>query len=104
MLRLGLIGAGRIGRIHGSNVQAQAGARLAAVTDADARETGAEAASVDAILGSAEIDAILICTPTDTHADLVERGARRSSGRSRSTSPRIASGRCSTSCRTRASP
>ena len=83
MLRFGLIGAGRIGRIHGSNVQIQAGARLAAVTDADASAaqafahgTGAEATSVDAILGSAEIDAILICTPTDTHADLIERGAK----------------------------
>jgi myo-inositol 2-dehydrogenase/D-chiro-inositol 1-dehydrogenase len=83
MLSFGLIGTGRIGRIHGGNVQVQAGARLAAVADADAgaakafaHGTSAEATSVDAILASAEINAILICTPTDTHADLIERGAK----------------------------
>jgi myo-inositol 2-dehydrogenase/D-chiro-inositol 1-dehydrogenase len=83
MLRFGLIGAGRIGRIHGANAATQPGARLAAVTDADpkaaaalAGETGAEATSVEAILGSSDIDAVLICSPTDTHADLIEKAAR----------------------------
>ena len=40
------------------------------------RETGAKPASVDEILGSKEVDAVAICSPTDTHADLIERSAR----------------------------
>ena len=36
MLRIGLLGAGRIGRVHGGNIAAHERARLAAVADADA--------------------------------------------------------------------
>ena len=35
-MRIGLLGAGRIGRIHGGNVAAHPRATLAAVADADA--------------------------------------------------------------------
>ena len=83
MTTFGLIGAGRIGRIHGGNIRALPGATLAAVTDFDAQaaqafaaETGAEASSAEAILASRDIDAVLICSPTDTHADLIERAAK----------------------------
>jgi myo-inositol 2-dehydrogenase/D-chiro-inositol 1-dehydrogenase len=82
MLRIGLLGAGRIGQIHGRNVAASAEARLVAIADADpraaaslAKATGAAEQDADAILKSAEIDAVVICTPTDTHADLIERAA-----------------------------
>ena len=82
-LRVGLLGAGRIGRIHGGNIAAHQRARLAAVVDASpeaagnlAEATGAGVASVDEIIGAPEIDAVVICTPTDTHADLIERAAR----------------------------
>ncbi len=78
-MRFGLLGAGRIGRIHGLNVAARADAALVAVADASneaasalAAVTGAHVAGIDAILADASIDAILICTPTDTHADLIE--------------------------------
>jgi myo-inositol 2-dehydrogenase/D-chiro-inositol 1-dehydrogenase len=78
-MRFGLLGAGRIGRIHGLNVAARADCVLAAVADASteaaaslALAAGAEIANADAILADAAIDAILICTPTDTHADLIE--------------------------------
>lgn len=82
-MRIGLLGAGRIGRIHGGNIAAHPRARLAAVADADAgaaqrlaSANGATVSSVDAIIASPEIDAVVICTPTDTHADLIERAAR----------------------------
>jgi myo-inositol 2-dehydrogenase / D-chiro-inositol 1-dehydrogenase len=82
-LRIGVLGAGRIGRIHGGNIALHPRARLAAVADASreaasslAEATGAEVAEVDAVIDAADIDALVICTPTDTHADLVERGAR----------------------------
>src|SRR5204862_6822055 len=32
--------------------------------------------SVDSIIEAPDIDAVVICTPTDTHADLIERAAR----------------------------
>jgi myo-inositol 2-dehydrogenase/D-chiro-inositol 1-dehydrogenase len=82
-LRIGLLGAGRIGRIHGGNVAAHPRARLAAVADASpeaahalAAATGAEVADAHAIVAAPDINAIVICTPTDTHADFIERGAR----------------------------
>jgi myo-inositol 2-dehydrogenase/D-chiro-inositol 1-dehydrogenase len=82
-MRIGLLGAGRIGRIHGSNVAAHPRAALAAVADADAAAAqrlaaahGASISSVDAILAAPDIDAIVICTPTDTHAELIERAVR----------------------------
>ncbi|MDJ1159065.1 inositol 2-dehydrogenase [Chelatococcus sp. SYSU_G07232] len=79
-MRIGLLGAGRIGRIHGGNVAAHARARLVAVADASAEAagslaaaTGARVDTVEAILAAADIDAVIVSTPTDTHADLIER-------------------------------
>src|SRR5256714_1851463 len=78
-MRIGLLGAGRIGRIHGGNVAAHPRATLAAVADVDAAAAerlamahGAAVSSVDAIIASRDIDAVVICTPTHTHADLIE--------------------------------
>ena len=83
MLNIGLLGAGRIGRIHGTNAASHPRARLVAVADAMpaaaealAADTGARVASIDAIIADKGIDAVLICTPTDMHADLIEAGAR----------------------------
>jgi myo-inositol 2-dehydrogenase/D-chiro-inositol 1-dehydrogenase len=82
-MRFGIIGAGRIGKIHGGNVAARPDSQVAYVADADpdaaaalAKATGAKVAAVDAILGSKDVDAVAICSPTDTHADLIERAAR----------------------------
>ncbi len=83
MLRFGLIGAGRIGKIHGGNIAANPGARLSLIADADAAAatalataTGAKPASVADILAAADIDAVVICSPTDTHAGLIEQAAK----------------------------
>src|ERR1041385_9489633 len=82
-MRIGLLDAGRIGRVHGGNAAAHARATLAAVADADAAAAqrlaaanGATISSVDAIIASRDIEAVVICTPTDTHADLIERAVR----------------------------
>lgn len=83
MHRLGLIGAGRIGTIHGLNAAANPASRLVALTDPDAvvaeklaGQIGASVRSVEDIVDADDIDAVLICSPTDTHADLIERCAR----------------------------
>ena len=83
MVRFGLLGAGRIGKLHGGNIAASPDARLVAVADVDenaaknlAAATGAAAASADEIIADRDIDAILIATSTDTHADFIEKGAR----------------------------
>jgi len=82
MLKFGLIGAGRIGRIHGDNVVARRDAQLVAVTDASpevasvyAREVDAQAMDIQELLDRSDIEAVLICSPTDTHADYIERAA-----------------------------
>jgi myo-inositol 2-dehydrogenase/D-chiro-inositol 1-dehydrogenase len=82
-VRFGLLGAGRIGKVHAKAVTANPKAKLVAVADAMADaanalagQYGAEVRDIDAIEAATDIDAVIICTPTDTHADLIERFAR----------------------------
>lgn len=79
MLRVALIGAGRIGRVHARNIALNPKSRLAAVSDvaeaagaALAGFYGAAARSTEEILADSAIDAVLIASSTDTHADLIE--------------------------------
>ena len=83
MLSIGLLGAGRIGTLHGRNIAGHPGARLVAIADAVpapaealGRELGVPVRSVEAILADRSIAAIVICSSTDSHADLIEAGAR----------------------------
>ncbi|NPV06521.1 MAG: inositol 2-dehydrogenase [Anaerolineae bacterium] len=85
-LKLGLIGAGRIGRVHAHTLaRAVPGVGLAAIADVRleaaqelARQYDVPVAVQDhlAILADPEIDAVVICTSTDTHADLIVEAAR----------------------------
>jgi myo-inositol 2-dehydrogenase/D-chiro-inositol 1-dehydrogenase len=86
LLQIGLIGAGRIAQAHAATVAYRiSNAQLAAVTDpiASAAEKIAAkfriptiAPNYQAILDNPAIDAILICTPTDTHAEIMKAAAR----------------------------
>lgn len=78
-VRFGLLGAGRIGKVHAKAVTGDSNARLVAVADAMAPAAqaiadhyGCDVRSIDAIRDATDIDAVVICTPTDTHADLIE--------------------------------
>jgi len=68
-----LIGAGRMGQVHGRNAARHPGLRLRAIVDPRpaasgiAEELGAEIAALDAVLADRSIAAVLICSTTDLH-------------------------------------
>ena len=83
MTRIGVLGSGRIGQVHATTIHRLREARLVAVSDANedaaralADQTGAEVRETEAIIQAGDIDAVVICTPTDTHADLIEDATR----------------------------
>ncbi len=80
MLRIAVLGCGRIGQMHAANVARHPRATLATVYDihqpsADrvAQDQGVKAATTaEEIFASDQIDAVLIATATPTHADYIE--------------------------------
>jgi myo-inositol 2-dehydrogenase/D-chiro-inositol 1-dehydrogenase len=81
--RFCLVGAGRIGQIHARNIAAHEGAQLAGVADVNAaaaeklaQSVGSRVVDVHAALLDRSVDAVLIASSTDTHADLVIAAAR----------------------------
>ena len=79
---MGILGVGRIGKLHAENVIGMPGVRLKAVADPflepeEWKSRGIEAA-VDPglVIDDPGIEAVLICSSTPTHADLMERSAR----------------------------
>ena len=85
-LRVGLIGAGRIGRLHAQSLASRvAGAELAVICDASPEQarTVAEVVRADnwtsdtaAVLGDPRISAVVIASPTPTHVPLIIAAAR----------------------------
>lgn len=83
MIRFGVLGAGRIGKVHAATIAANPKAKLAYVADAFpaaaeqlAQQTGARVASVEEIIAASDVDAVLIATPTPSHADLIEAASK----------------------------
>jgi myo-inositol 2-dehydrogenase / D-chiro-inositol 1-dehydrogenase len=79
-INFALLGAGRIGKVHAQAINIDRDAALVAVADAvpEAAQTLAETygclvRSIDEIAADTNIDAIIIATPTNTHADLIEK-------------------------------
>lgn len=85
MVGIAVLGAGRIGKIHAANVAASKFATLVVVADpfADAAasladELGAQAMTdCEAAIDRADVDAIVIGTPTHTHINLMLRAVRQ---------------------------
>ncbi len=82
MIRIGILGCGRIGQVHARTLRGMDTAQIVAVSDffPDAAETlaktcGAETRSTEAILTSDDIDAVVVGTPTDTHFDIIKTAA-----------------------------
>src|SRR5580700_4979267 len=83
MINFCQFGAGRIGAIHAGNIARHPGARLRSIVDTDPRAAERLGAIYGAtVRGTAEaladplIDAVIVASSTDTHADLVEAAAR----------------------------
>lgn len=83
MFTFALLGCGRIGQIHGGNVAQHPDCNLKYVVDvyepaaqAAAEKFGAEVSTVEAVMADSSVDAVLICTVTETHADLIELAAK----------------------------
>ncbi len=78
-----VLGVGRIGQVHCDALARVEAATLRAVFDpvdaaaqSMADKHGCAIRDLDAIEADDDIAAVLICTPTDTHADLIERFAK----------------------------
>ena len=85
-IRFGLIGAGRIGKIHAENLANRiSGVEVAAIADVDTKAAQALAdrfhvtravEDYHAILSDPSIDAVAICSSTDTHAQIIIEAAQ----------------------------
>jgi myo-inositol 2-dehydrogenase/D-chiro-inositol 1-dehydrogenase len=86
ILKIGIIGAGRIGKIHADNLATRVPqAEIAAIVDRDLKAAQQMASKYHVmgaysdyrkILDDPKIDAIAIFTSTDTHADLIIAAAK----------------------------
>ena len=84
-LTLGLVGAGRIGRVHAERLRHRIpGARLQVVADASDAAASDCAAELEIpesttdfreITQRPDVDAIVVCSPTDTHLEVIQAAA-----------------------------
>ncbi len=85
-VRLGVLGLGRIGKMHIRNIMQIGGYEILQGVDpyltpeleTEILDMGVQACSKDAedVFGNPEIDAVLICSITTTHADYIIRSAK----------------------------
>jgi myo-inositol 2-dehydrogenase / D-chiro-inositol 1-dehydrogenase len=82
---IGIIGAGRIGRLHAENLVRMAGVKVVGISDLYPEPARAWAESIGIpkvsgdyreLLNDSTIDAILVCSPTDTHVDIITEAAQ----------------------------
>lgn len=85
-LRIGLIGGGRIGKLHGTNIQNSIpNAEVVILADPflnDAMKAWAESVGItrctkdtDEVFSDPDVDAVFICSSTNTHADFIIKAA-----------------------------
>ncbi|WP_340255744.1 inositol 2-dehydrogenase [Roseobacter sp. HKCC-CH-9208] len=79
MLKVGLLGAGRIAGVHATAISSNPRSTLVAVSDYIAENAeklsaqyGCSARTTEEIIADPNIDAVLIATSTDTHSNLIE--------------------------------
>ena len=85
-LNVGIVGAGRIGKVHAETLALRIPeARILAIADVNREAAQAVAVrcgiptvteSSAGVLANSEIEAVLICSSTNTHADLIVQAAQ----------------------------
>ena len=86
MLKIGLLGAGRIGKLHGTNIQNFIpNAQVVIVADpfmnddmkawADSLNIPKTSNNPEDVFNNPDVDAVFICSSTDTHADFIIKAA-----------------------------
>jgi myo-inositol 2-dehydrogenase / D-chiro-inositol 1-dehydrogenase len=82
MISIAVIGAGRIGQIHAANLHQHPDADLSFIVDVSASaaselaaKCNAQTASVEAVLDDPSVQAVVIASSTDTHAQLIVAAA-----------------------------
>lgn len=70
MTTLAILGYGNIGKVHEENLRTLRGCRVAGIYD-PAHPSDYE--STEAAIGDSAVDAVVIATPTDSHAELAEQ-------------------------------
>jgi myo-inositol 2-dehydrogenase / D-chiro-inositol 1-dehydrogenase len=82
MIEVALFGAGRIGQIHAGNIARLPGVKLKYIVDVNraaavdlAAKHRVEVRTAEIALADEAIRAVIICSSTDTHADLIQRAA-----------------------------
>ncbi|PES11057.1 inositol 2-dehydrogenase [Bacillus cereus] len=84
VLKIGIIGAGRIGKLHVDNLQLMPQVKIKAVSDVVishlekwAQDKGISTLTTNYqdLLADPEIDAVFICSPTNTHAQIIKEAA-----------------------------
>ncbi|MCZ8496171.1 inositol 2-dehydrogenase [Priestia megaterium] len=85
ILTIGIIGAGRIGKLHVDNLKLMPQIKIKAVSDvvvdhlhewAASKEISTLTTNYQDLLADPEIDAVFICSPTNTHASIIKEAAR----------------------------
>ena len=78
MIKFALFGAGFIGKIHGANIAKHPQAELTYIYDVNAAaaeqlvaQLGAKVAASPDEIWASDVDAVLIASSTNTHADLL---------------------------------
>ena len=80
-ITVGVLGAGRIGRLHTENLFSMPGVRVKSIADPYADFDAWPPPGIDTgvdpslVLDDPEVQAVLICSPTPTHADFTEAAA-----------------------------
>lgn len=84
MINVGILGAGRIGKVHALSLKKIEGVNLTSVADPYLDEEWAKDFGIEnrykdvaSIINDESIDAVYICTPTDSHADLIMQAAKK---------------------------
>ncbi len=84
MINIGIIGAGRIGRLHAENMQHIPNVKIKGISDvmiaqmedwAKEKNISIVTDNYEDLLRDPEIHAIFVCSPTTTHAEIIKKAA-----------------------------